>query len=301
MCCSLVDSAASTGRAMTERIELVAHRGGRGLFPENTLAAFQAAIGLGVDALELDIAVTNDRVPVVSHDPCLNPDIARGPDGAWLNGPTMPIRALRMVALGALDVGRIRPGSAYAAQLSRQRPRDGERIPSLAQVFALAPSARFYVELKTFPDRPDLTVTPDAMADLVVATAAAAGVLERLVVQSFDWRALRYLRCQHPAIARGYITERSSEGEQRHWWNGAAAADHAGSVARAVAAEGGGTWVPECSQLRATEVQEAHALGLRVVPWGADTAAEIARLADWNVDGLITDYPDIASRVLGRA
>lgn len=286
---------------MPERIELVAHRGGRGLFPENTLAAFREAIALGVDALELDVAVTQDGMPVVSHDPCLNPDVARGADGAWLTAPSGPIRALRLAELRRFDVGRVRPGSAYAIQFPRQQPRDGERIPELARVFGLAPRIRLYVELKTFPDRADLTVAPDLMADLVAATAAASGASERLVVQSFDWRALRHLRRQHPETARGYITERSSEAEQRLWWGGAAAADYAGSIARAVAAEGGGTWVPECSQLRAAEVEEAHALGLRVVPWGADTAADIARLAGWTVDGLITDYPDIAIHVLGRA
>lgn len=286
--------------AVPGRIELVAHRGGRGLLPENTLAAFRGAIALGVDAIELDVAVTKDGVAVVSHDPCLSPDITRGPDGAWLTPPTGALRALELVELANFDVGRIRPASLYARRFSRQAARDGERIPSLAQAFALTSRVRFYVELKTFPDRPDLTAAPEAMADLVVATAAAAGVSERLLVQSFDWRALRHLRRHHPAIARGYITERSSEADQRLWWDGAAAADYAGSVPRAVAAEGGGTWVPECDQLRPGDVDEAHTLGLRVVPWGADTRADIERLSRWNVDGLITDYPDIASQLLGR-
>jgi glycerophosphoryl diester phosphodiesterase len=286
---------------MSERIELVAHRGGRGLFPENTLAAFRGAIALEVDAIELDVAVTADGVAVVSHDPCLNSDIARGPGGAWLTPPAKPIRTLTMAELGAYDVGRLRPGSAYAAQFPAQEARDRERIPSLAQVFALAPRIRFYVELKTFPDRPDLTVSAETMADLVVAAAAASGVSERLVVQSFDWRALRHLHRHHSAIACGHITEFQSEAAERLWWGGPAAADYAGSVPRAVAAEGGGIWVPECRQLQAGHVAEAHAFGLRVVPWGADTAADMAHLVGWNVDGLITDRPDIATHMLGRA
>lgn len=295
-------SAAPAGRtAMGEAMELVAHRGGRGLFPENTLAAFRGAIAPGVDALELDVAVTADGVPVVSHDPCLNPDIARGPDGAWLAPPGKPIHALTLAELGGFDVGRLRPGSAAAAQFPAQQPRDGERIPTLAQVFSLPnPALRFYVELKTFPDRPGLTVSPEAMADLVVAAAEAAGVAGRLVVQSFDWRSLHHLRRRHPAIARGHITGRQSEAAQRLWWGGPAAADHGGSIPRAVAAEGGQVWVPESAQLRAAEVDEAHALGLRVVPWGADTAADMARLVGWGVDGLITDRPDLATRLLGR-
>ncbi len=270
-----------------------AHRGGRGLFPENTLAAFAGAIALGVDALELDVAVTADDVVVVSHDPRLNPDITRGPDGYWLASPTPPIRALTWPELGAFDVGRIRPGSAYAALFPDQAPRDGERIPMLARVLALDARVRFTIELKTFPARPDATVPPRRMADLVVAVATETRVLERVSVQSFDWRALRHVRRHHPHIPRGWLTEPRSEAEQRLWWDGAAAADYAGSIPRAVAAEGGGTWSPDAWALRELEVAEAHALGLRVVPWAADTEADLARMIAWDVDGVITDRPDL--------
>lgn len=65
-------------------MQLIGHRGARGLFPENTLEGFARTIALGVDGIEIDIALTADGVPVVTHDPALNPDIARAWDGAWL-------------------------------------------------------------------------------------------------------------------------------------------------------------------------------------------------------------------------
>src|SRR5580692_9855265 len=113
---------------MRRTIDLQGHRGARGLFPENTLAGFAAALAIGVDSFELDVAVTADGVPVVSHDPALNPDIVRGPDGHWLTSRGPLIHTLSLAELEAFDVGRIRPGSAYAAEFPDQVPCDGARI-----------------------------------------------------------------------------------------------------------------------------------------------------------------------------
>src|SRR6266568_1242254 len=124
---------------MARAFELQGHRGARGLFPENTLDGFTAAVALGVDALELDVAITADDVAVVFHDVRLNPDIVRGPDGAWLEGEGPTIRSLDLAAIGRFDVGRIHPGSRYGAHFPDQAPQDGARIPTLAAVFAVTP------------------------------------------------------------------------------------------------------------------------------------------------------------------
>src|SRR5689334_24737097 len=70
--------------------DLEGHRGARGLAPENTLAAFRRALAIGVTTIETDIAVTKDLVPVISHNPRLEPDLVRGADGRWLSsqGPS---------------------------------------------------------------------------------------------------------------------------------------------------------------------------------------------------------------------
>src|SRR4051794_18770412 len=95
--------------------DLQGHRGARALFPENTLEGFAAALGIGVGAIELDVATTADGVVVVTHDLRLNPDLVRGPDGAWLAAPGPPVRSLTLAELRHYDVGRLRPGSDYAA------------------------------------------------------------------------------------------------------------------------------------------------------------------------------------------
>src|SRR5262245_66280669 len=111
--------------------DLQGHRGARGLVPENTLEAFTAALAIGVTTLELDLAMTKDGVLVVSHDSRLNPDHTRGPDGKFLPAQGPAIRTLTLAELRGYDVGRLKPGTSYAANFPEQKGMDGVRIPAL--------------------------------------------------------------------------------------------------------------------------------------------------------------------------
>jgi glycerophosphoryl diester phosphodiesterase len=285
---------------MRRTIDLQGHRGARGLFPENTMAGFAAALAIGVDSFELDVAVTADGVPVVSHDAALNPDLARGPDGAWLTAPGPLIRTLRLADLAAYDVGRLRPGSAYAAQFPDQAPHDGARIPTLAEVLTVDGTVRFNIEMKTYPEHPEWTIGASAMAAAVIGVAEAAGAIGRITVESFDWRGPRQVRRLRPDLRLAWLTRPETVAAAELWWDGPMPADFGGSVPRAVAAEGGPIWAPHHADLGAGAIEEAHALGLAVLPWTVNTPAEMRRLLRAGVDGLITDRPDIARLVLAE-
>ncbi|MBU6498433.1 MAG: glycerophosphodiester phosphodiesterase [Rhodospirillales bacterium] len=291
---------------MTPRFELQGHRGARGLFPENTLEGFAATCALGVDTIELDVAVTADGVAMVTHDPELNPDLTRGPDGAWLARPGPAIRHLRAADLAGYDVGRLRPGSAYAARYPAQTGRDGARIPRLADVFAQTGRVRIDAEIKTLPDRPDLTVPPQTMAEAIVAVAAAAGALDRLVVRSFDWRGLRHLCAHRPRVPLVWLTDAKTEAASRLWWDGVDPAEFGGSVPACIAAEAAEAawrpvWAPEHGSLTEARLADAHARGLRVLPWTVNEPADMARLIAWGVDGFCTDRPDLAHTAMRQA
>src|SRR6476661_9465447 len=118
-------------------LDLQGHRGARGLAPENTLPAFERALAVGVDTLELDIGVTADGIVVISHDPFLNPLITRDAHGQWLAERGPLIRSLTLENLQAYELGRIQPGTPYATSFPRQQPRDGTRMPTLASLFDL--------------------------------------------------------------------------------------------------------------------------------------------------------------------
>lgn len=280
--------------------DLQAHRGGRGIAPENTLAAFRQAIALGVTTLETDLAITQDDAVVISHEPRLNPDIVRGPDGQWLQGVGPTIHSLPLAALKRYDIGRLNPASAYARQFPMQRPVDGERFPTLAEAYAIAPAPmRFNIETKIDPTRPDNTVDPATFTRLVVEQVKAAGAADRTMIQSFDWRTLREVRKTAPEIATACLTIETANSDTIRrkdavpspWLGGLDPKAHAGSVPRLAQAAGCAVWSPFWRNLTPEALAEAHTLGLKVIPWTVNVAADMARLIDRKVDGLITDYP----------
>lgn len=283
---------------MTRPFDLQGHRGARGLFPENTLEGFRAAYALGITAFELDVGMTADGVVVVSHDLALNPDITRAPDGTWLRRPTPLIRTLTLAELQRFDVGRIRPWTLYAGRYRTQRPFNGARIPTLASVMTALPDAHFTIELKTDPRYPDWTVPASELAAATLAVVDAAAAAERVMIESFDWRGPRYLRAVRPTLCRAWLTRAETVREARLWWDGPHPDDFGGSIPRAVAAEGGRTWAPEHTELTREQLDEAHVLGLSVLPWTVNRRADMRRLIDSGVDGLITDRPDHALAVL---
>jgi len=289
------------GSQMRRSIQLIGHRGARGLFPENTLAGFAGALAIGVDAIELDVAMTSDGVVVVTHDPALNPDQTRGPDGAWLTTPGPLIRSLPATALGGYDVGRLRPGSAAARRFPDQAPCDGARIPTLADVLNMAPGVRFFIEMKTFPAAPGRTAPALQMAEAVLEAVEAAGCADRTIIEAFDWRGPRHLRRLRPGLGLALLTDLRCEVQARLWRGGPRPATLARSLPHAVAAEGVAAWGPSHRTLTRTRLAEAHRLGLAVIPWTVNRPADLRRLIAWGVDGLVTDRPDLARAVLAEA
>ncbi len=280
---------------------IIGHRGARGLFPENTLEGFAAALALGIDAVELDVALTADDVVVVTHDPALNPNLTRDTHGAWLEAPTPLLRSLRAADLSAYDVGRLRPGTAYSALYPNQSPRDGACIPTLDAVLRLDRLAQFVIELKTLPGEPGRTASGPELAEAVLATADATDATPRVTVEGFDWRGPRHLHRTRPDVRLAWLTRAETVRDAATWWDGPVPADFGGSVPRAVAAEGGPVWAPDHNDLTHALVDEAHALGLQVIPWTVNDPADMRRLIGWGVDGLVTDRPDRARAIVADA
>jgi glycerophosphoryl diester phosphodiesterase len=292
-------------------LEVQGHRGARGLWPENTLAAFAGALELGVSALELDCAVTRDGMLVVTHDPELNPDLTRGADGRFLATTGPRIFDLTFRELQSYDVGRLRPGSAYAARFPEQQPVDGERIPRLADVLALVRTraqgrVRVAIEVKTFPEQPELTAAPEAFVAALREELHATGTLALVSIMAFDWRVLAAVQRLMPQAATVALTEQQSGGDTVRigaprpspWLGGLDPASFGNSVVRLVKASGAATWGPDYQDLNAQRIAEAHALGLRVVPWTVNATADMERLLELGVDGLTTDRPDVLRELL---
>jgi glycerophosphoryl diester phosphodiesterase len=239
-------------------------------------------------------------VLLVSHDPRLNPNLARDAQGRWLDEPTPALNTLDVAAAQAYDVGRIRPDSAYARNFAAQRAVDGTAMPTLDALFEQARrwganTVRFNIETKTDPRQPELTAAPEAFVSALLSTLKRHGVEDRVSVQSFDWRALRLVKEQAPHIPTVALTAQQSwlnNLADARWTDGLMLEDHGGSVPRLVKAIGAATWSPHHAELNQANLAEAQALGLKVVVWTVNDPAMIERLLDWGVDGLISDYPD---------
>jgi glycerophosphoryl diester phosphodiesterase len=247
------------------RILVHGHRGARAIYPENTIPAFTYAIETGADALEMDLAVTQDNVLVVSHDPYINPEICTGPH------PGTSIRRLTLAELREYDCGAL-----MNPQFPRQRTVPGARIPTLEEVLGLASRGKFKfdIEIKSFPEQPELSPTPEVFARLLLEEIRRHHLETRVVVQSFDFRVLQAMKRLAPQIRLAALWE----GDARPF----------DAIARVAEAD---IISPEFKLVTAGQVRAAHAHKLDVVPWTANTAEDWQRLIDAGVDGIITDDP----------
>lgn len=298
LCAFAVTSAAA--------FDLQGHRGARGLMPENTLPAFAKALSIGVTTLEFDTGVTKDGVVIVSHNPSVDEEIARGPDGKWVTGKPL-FKDLTFAEAQQFNMGAIKPDSRTATRFPDQAEVDGTRMPSLAQLFELTNKAgnnlvRFNIETKINPLKPNDTVSPDVFATALVDVVRKFGMEERTTIQSFDWRTLQIVQKIAPKIETVYLSAEQEwmntiNGSSGDWTAGFKIADHGGSLAKMVKAAGGSVWSPFHRDLTKEKVQAAQKEGLKVIPWTVNDAPTMKQLIEMGVDGLISDYPDVLRKV----
>jgi glycerophosphoryl diester phosphodiesterase len=300
----------ATGESGSRAVYVIGHRGAAGLAPENTLASFARACDVGVDAFELDVLVSADDKVVVYHDFRLKPAITRSPDGQWLNSASPPrIKDLRLTELKTYDVGRLKPGTRYSRRYPDQKPVDGERIPTLREAVGLlkqqcAPATQLWVEIKTSPEAPDLTPPPEIVSEMVIKILREEKISKRTRILSFDWRNLAHVQKIAPEIPTVYV---SREGVRLNnikpgrpgaspWMAGLDIDEFSGSIPHAIQAAGGRCWAPYYKELTASSLRTAHELGIEVFVWTPDSQADIKRLIEMGVDGIITNRPDRANR-----
>ena len=311
VCALAVCSAtAQTAPAPAAAFDLQGHRGARGLMPENTLPGFRKALELGVTTLECDMGITRDGVVVVHHDQWLNPDTTRGPDGQWLPGRGPAISELTYAELQRYDVGRLKPGTEYAKTFADQQPVDGTRIPRLSDLFELVRQSgntqvQFDCETKLSPLEPTASLPPEDFARRVIAEIRKAGMAQRTVIQSFDWRTLQVVQKEAPEIRTLYLTSprtlaKSADGGASPWLAGFDPDRHGGTVPKAIHAAGGRIWGPNQTYLTPALRAEARSLGVRVIPWTVNDPAMINKLLDMQVDGIISDRPDLVQAELRK-
>ena len=263
------------------------HRGARGVLPENSIPGFIYALDQGVNTLEMDVVITADSHVVVSHEPFLNSEICL--DAA---GNTIPERTERdfniyrmsLEELRSFDCGmKIHPGFSDQQRVSHYKPLLAEVIET-AEAHALKSDRSlpsYNIEIKSREDWDNVFhPSVEQFADLVLGVVERSGVKDRVSIQSFDKRALRYINSLKTKVDL-VLLEEDDRAPEIH-----------------IEELGFTPEIYSCyyKKVDADLVSYCHDQGMKVVPWTVNEVADMKYLIELKVDGIITDYPQRSKR-----
>jgi len=265
------------GSSVHALIEVHGHRGARARLPENTLPAFEYALQLGVDVIELDMGVTKDKQIVISHDPYVNKDLCLNHDGT-------PIAKSPLIfSLPLSEIKKFDCGSLKNSRFPKQELRPKTKIPSLDEVFDWiknsplphAKVVRFNMETKILEENPNDTVSPKEFIEIFLKTVRKHQMEDRVILQSFDYRSLLELAKSASQIPRAALTNKKMGNSVDIFKN---------TRSQILS--------PLHHFVNPKYVQKLHDVGAKVIPWTANTEKEWHRLLRSEVDGIITDDPE---------
>jgi len=261
-----------------------AHRGGRGLMPENTIPAMLKSLDLGVQTLEMDVVISKDKKVVVSHDTYMSSDFMRRPDGTDIS----PAEAKQILLYGLTynEIAKFDAGTKPHPQFSQQKKFKTYK-PLLS---ALIDSVDAYVkqkglkqplyniEIKSAPEGDGKEhPAPEEFVDLVIEICKSKNLRNRLTIQSFDVRPLKVIHQKYPEVILSYLTANTKSLDEN----------------LALLGFTPKVYSPYYKTVTSESVKNCHDKGMQVVPWTVNTKDEITKLTQMGVDGIISDYPDL--------
>ena len=267
-------------------MDVQGHRGCRGLFPENSLPAFEKAIDLGVNTLELDLAISKDKKVVVSHEPYINKLFC-------LNtlGEEITLEEEKIYNLFQMNYQEIKAFDCGTKQYDRfpEQQKIKTYKPLLSEVFELAKAknsgVKFNIEIKANPKYDAIyTPKPKEFVQLVLNIIKQYGVFERTNLQSFDIRILEEIKKQAPEMRLALLVDENETIE--------------GKLSRL-------SFMPEIISpyfklLDAKTINTYQLKEIQVIPWTVNSEKDMQLMIDYQVDGIITDYPDKLIEVLKK-
>jgi glycerophosphoryl diester phosphodiesterase len=280
--------------------DLQAHAGGRGETTGESLRAFAKAIEIVVTTLEFDINITKDEQPVVWHDPAIDPRQCSDTGPTFYGDPAYPyvgklIHELTLAQVRTLDCGQ------PSAEFTQAEVVWHNKIATLPEVFEATRDAdvRYNIETKVAADRPGVSADPEEFVDAVLAAVRSAGRLDRVEIESFDWRTLPIVHQAEPSIPLVALWNEETWAPGSPWLAGVEPAVVGDPMVGAMMV-GASILSPRYVLVDRAFVERAHALGLEVIPWTVNNVDAMRQLIADGVDGLITDYPTLARNVLAE-
>jgi glycerophosphoryl diester phosphodiesterase len=256
--------------------------------PENTIPAMLKAIDLGVTTLETDIAITKDKKVILSHEPFFNHEISIKPNGALVTEAeekSLNIYKMQYSDVKGFDVG-LKPHPRFPEQqkIKLSKPLLSDMIDSVEAYCKnkKLPLPYYNIETKTNALTDHLYHPPPAeFVDLLMAVVLSKGIQGRVIIQSFDFRTLKYLHQKHPRIKTAMLIE---DFDKRTMEEQLTSLGFLPTI-----------YSPEYSLLSENLIKVCHEKGIKIIPWTVNSKEEIERLRALNVDGIITDFPNLFS------
>lgn len=317
-----IDISTTYAKVNYDVFDLEAHRGGRDVRPENTLYSYAYAIELGATSIEYDMQLTKDGQIVMSHNPILNSDITRDENGNYIENNKYDIRLMTVDELKKFDVGVMDPncGEYYDLHGKTQFTYDA-KIPTLEELMQLIQSYGdknivLNIETKSYPDPASAgyknNADPKKFVEVFNNIVKKYDMENRVVLQSFDWQTLIEMKKLNPNISTSALWQeqpswgRDSESLRRYekkkspWLGGLDIKDYQGNPVKAAHAIGADIISPYYTEISKQDVDEAHSLGMKVVPWTVNNEKDMNMLLDMGVDGIISDKPWLLKQVLEK-
>jgi len=263
-----------------------AHRGGRGLMPENTIPAMLNGLALGVTTLEMDAVITKDKQVILSHEPFFNHEITTTPRGGFIeekDEKKYNVYSMSYAETQQYDVG-LKPHPRFPRQqkIKTSKPLLGQVIDS-AESFARnnrRPAPFYNIETKTQALTDNLFhPAPEEFVSLLMKVIGEKKINDRVIIQSFDPRTLQIVHRDYPNIKTALLVEdfdKRSPGEQLK---------QLGFTPT--------IYSPAYTLINDVLLKECHQKNMKVIAWTVNTKNEILRLKELGVDGIISDYPDL--------
>lgn len=297
LCCMKQTSA----QIFIPKFDVQGHRGARGLMPENTIPAFLLALDSGVTTLEMDLTITKDKQVVVSHDAFMNADFCLDPDGNEIKSKDE--KKFNIYQMDYEQVKRWDCGSKKNSKFPDQQTMKVAK-PLLSDVIVAVENyiknftkyeVDYNIEIKSAKSGDHVFhPKPEEFSDLVYQLIDQYLPWDRIVIQSFDMRVLKYWHQKYPKVRLALLIENLNE-----------SSDNLHDLGFFP-----DVYSPEFHLLDKNEVQHLHALTptriiqqklkmqrMRVIPWTVNEEADMTELKEMGVDGIITDYPNHARKL----
>ena len=284
-------------------IRIFGHRGARGEIAENSIEGFKHTFALGIKAIEFDVVISKDKIPVLYHYFNLMPYLVKDESGNWLKNSELKVFDKSYEELSKYNIGGLDPESKHGKRFKEQKLLKNAKIPKLSELLELASRKEnkdvfLNLEVKSTPFKMGLTPIPSDTVSLILKDIDTHKLEDRIIISSFDWRILYELKKQNPRILRGFITlqqdlstTKKNIYENSPWMAKNYSLDQLFLIPNIIKSLEGHVWSAFYRDVTKQNVELAHKHGLATCVWTVNSEQDIIRMIEYGVDGIITDYP----------